>query len=165
VLQALGTIRFRFLQKKSKKKCHACVPLNRFKYKSKTCLQRTLFCLLRYVAADTCYGQYVFLKFIKAQRWTGLRLNLFRQLSGFEHKTSWKKSVLGDTSKRKFLIRLPAKKCFKKLLLQLPKGESLGEDVPCRLSARVDNHILGQDQPVEALQGEGGLHVEHHVLA
>jgi hypothetical protein len=28
VLQALGTIRIRFLQKKSKKKFHACVPLN-----------------------------------------------------------------------------------------------------------------------------------------
>jgi hypothetical protein len=27
VLQALGTIWFRFLQKKSKKKFHACVPL------------------------------------------------------------------------------------------------------------------------------------------
>ncbi len=27
MLQALGTIRFRFLQKKSKKKFHACVPL------------------------------------------------------------------------------------------------------------------------------------------
>ncbi len=27
VLQALGTIRFRFLQKKSKQKIHACVPL------------------------------------------------------------------------------------------------------------------------------------------
>ncbi len=29
MLQALGTIRFRFLQKKSKKKIHACVPLTR----------------------------------------------------------------------------------------------------------------------------------------
>jgi hypothetical protein len=28
VLQALGTIRFQFLQKKSKKKFHACVPLS-----------------------------------------------------------------------------------------------------------------------------------------
>jgi hypothetical protein len=28
VLQALGTIKFRFLQKKSKKKFHACVPLS-----------------------------------------------------------------------------------------------------------------------------------------
>ena len=28
VLQALGTIRFRFLQKKSKKNFHACVPLS-----------------------------------------------------------------------------------------------------------------------------------------
>jgi hypothetical protein len=32
VLLALGTIRFRFLQKKKKKKIHACVPLNILKY-------------------------------------------------------------------------------------------------------------------------------------
>jgi hypothetical protein len=32
VLQALGTIWFRFLQKKSKKKFHACVPLREMNF-------------------------------------------------------------------------------------------------------------------------------------
>jgi hypothetical protein len=76
-----------------------------------------------------------------------------------------KKVIIVRHKQKELSTQFPTKNFFKKLLLQLPKGKSLGEDVPCRLSARVDNHILGEDQPVEALQGEGGLHVEHHVLA
>ncbi len=76
-----------------------------------------------------------------------------------------KKVSIGRHTQKKLSTQFPTKKFFKKLLFQLPKGKSLREDVPCRLSARVDNHILGKDQPVEALQGEGGLHVKHHVLA
>ena len=45
------------------------------------------------------------------------------------------------------------------------EGEGLGEDVPGHLPPCVHDHVLGQDEPVEALQGEGGLDVKHNILA